>query len=120
MKVIAVDSDGDVWKLIPLWMEGGVNTLYPFEVAAGMNVVEVRKAFPDLGIIGGIDKRAIVNGKKAIDEELEGKLPFMLKHGGYIPTIDHQVTPEASFENFTYYRHKLEETAKKCSTNLDR
>ena len=120
VKVINVDSDGDVWKLIPLWIEGGVNVLYPFEVAAGMDIVEVRKAFPKLGIIGGIDKRAVIQGKEAIDRELESKVPFMLESGGFIPTIDHHVPPETSFENFRYYRQKLEETAKKHSKKWDR
>jgi len=112
VKVINVDSDGDVWKLIPLWIEGGVNVLYPFEVAAGMDIVEVRKAFPKLGIIGGIDKRAVIQGKEAIDRELESKVPFMLESGGFIPTIDHVVPPDTSFENFRYYRQKLERMVK--------
>jgi uroporphyrinogen decarboxylase len=107
IKVINVDSDGDVWKLIPLWVEGGVNVLYPFEVAAGMNVVAVRERFPRLGIMGGIDKRALIAGKEAIDRELEARVPFMLKHGGYVPTVDHLVPPDVSFENFRYYREKL-------------
>ncbi len=115
VKIVKVDSDGDVWKLIPLWIEGGVNVLYPFEVAAGMDVVEVRKAFPKLGIIGGIDKMAVAKSKEAIDRELESKVPFMLKSGGFIPTIDHNVSPDISFENFKYYRQKLEQIIKRVS-----
>jgi uroporphyrinogen decarboxylase len=111
VKIIAVDSDGNVWKLIPLWIEGGVNVLYPFEVAAGMDIVEVRKAFPNLGIIGGIDKRAVAKGREAIDAELESKVPFVLRSGGYIPTIDHHVSMDISFENFIYYRQALERVA---------
>lgn len=112
VKIINVDSDGDVWKLIPLWIEGGVNVLYPFEVVAGMDVVEVRETFPNLGIMGGIDKRAIAQGREAIDRELEG-VPFMLKHGGFIPTIDHMVSPDISFENFSYYRQRLQQMIEK-------
>src|SRR4030042_5617024 len=85
IKVINVDSDGDVWKLIPLWVEGGVTVLYPLEVAPGMDVVEVRKSYPKLGMMGGIDKRVLAQGREAIDRELEAKIPFMLKHGGFIP-----------------------------------
>ena len=122
VKIIVVDSDGNVWKLIPLWIEGGVTAIFPFEVAAGMDVVEVRKAFPKLAIIGGIDKRVTFDGqnKEAIDHELEAKVPFMLKSGGYIPHIDHAVSPETSFENFKYYRQKLEEIARKYSKARDR
>ena len=111
---------GDVWKLLPLWIEGGVTVVYPFEVAAGMDIVEVRKAFPKLGIISGIDKRVIAQGKAAIDRELEAKVPFMLQHGGYIPTVDHHVPPDTSFENFKYYREKLNQIIKSYSKYWDR
>jgi uroporphyrinogen decarboxylase len=33
-----VDSDGNIDKLIPLWLESGVNGMYPFEVQSGMNM----------------------------------------------------------------------------------
>ena len=120
VKIINVDSDGDVWKLIPLWIEGGVTGLYPFEVAAGMDVVEVRKAFPKLGIIGGIDKMAVAKSKEAIDQELESKVPFMLRSGGYIPHIDHAVSADINFENFKYYRQRLEEIVRRSSKAWDR
>jgi uroporphyrinogen decarboxylase len=112
VNIILVDCDGDVWKLLPLWIEGGVTAVYPFEVAAGMDVVEVRQAFPRLGMMGGIDKRAVAQGKEAIDRELEAKVPFMLEHGGYIPTIDHMVSRDVSFANFKYYREKLNQLIK--------
>jgi len=120
VRIVLMDSDGDVWKLLPLWIEGGVTVVYPFEVAAGMDVVEVRKAFPKLGIIGGLDKRAVAQGKEAIDRELEAKVPFMLQHGGYIPSIDHMVSLDVSFENFKYYREKLKQILKRYSKTWDR
>jgi len=118
--LVQVDSDGDVWKLIPLWIEGGVTVIYPFEVAAGMDIIEVRKAFPRLAISGGVDKRALVEGREAIDRELEYRIPFMLDQGGFIPTIDHMVSSDVSFENFKYYREKLNQMLKKHSRSWDR
>src|ERR1035438_3748662 len=50
VKNIIVDSDGHIWKMIPLFMEGGVTGMGPMEVAAGMDVVEGRKGFPRLQI----------------------------------------------------------------------
>ena len=105
--VIMVDTDGDARKLIPLFMEGGVNMLLPCEVNAGMDVVELRESFPELRLLGGIDKTKIADGPGAIDEELGRKIPFMLERGGYIPTVDHQVPLDVSWENFKYYRERL-------------
>jgi len=111
---VLVDTDGDCWELIPLFIEGGVTGMYPMEVQSGMNVVEVRQAFPRLQILGGIDKRVLTWGKEATDRELETKVPWMLAHGGYVPYIDHFVTPEASLESFSYYRRRLNEMIEAC------
>jgi uroporphyrinogen decarboxylase len=107
--IIFVDTDGDCRLLIPGFLEGGIAGLYPFEVMAGMDVVEVRKQYPKLLIQGGVDKTKIALGKEAIDAELEAKLPFMLSQGGYIPFVDHLVPPSVSWEDFQYYRAKVRE-----------
>jgi hypothetical protein len=78
-------------------------------VQAGMVIEEVGKQYPDLVLLGGIDKREINKGPLAIDRELERRLPFLLQRGGYIPTLDHHVTPEISWPDFVYYRQKVAE-----------
>jgi hypothetical protein len=100
-----VDSDGYMEDLIPLFLDAGMNGFLPFEVQAGNDIERVRKNYPDISILGGIDKKAIVD-KKSIDEELK-KVERMLKIGGYIPYIDHTVPPNISWDNFKYYREKL-------------
>jgi uroporphyrinogen decarboxylase len=107
--IIMVDTDGMCLLLIPGFIEGGVAGLYPFEVQAGMDVVEVRKKFPQLLVFGGLDKTKVAAGREAIDTELEAKLPFMLTHGRYIPFCDHLVPPDVSWENFVYYRERVRE-----------
>lgn len=106
---VLVDTDGNCGQLLPLFIEGGVTGVYPFEVAAGMDIVEVRKAFPDLQIIGGLDKRKVAVGRSQIDAELEAKVPFMTQRGGYISAVDHTTPPDVSWDNFVYYRSRLKE-----------
>jgi len=115
IKIILADSDGDIWPLIPLWLEGGVTALYNFEVNAGMDVVEVRKAYPRLQIIGGLDKTKLAVGSEAIDAELEAKVPLMLRMGGYWPAVDGNVDPEVPWENFCYYRRRLDAMIREAS-----
>jgi uroporphyrinogen decarboxylase len=103
---IFVDSDGDVSRLIPLWLEAGINGIYPMEVAAGMDVVKLRREYGrDLLMTGGIDKRVLAQDRKAIDEELEAKVP-LVEQGGYIPHIDHAIPHDVPYENFAYYWDK--------------
>jgi uroporphyrinogen decarboxylase len=109
VSMIVVDTDGNVAQLIPLFLESGLTGMYPFEVQAGNNIVAIREQYPKMQILGGIDKIKISQGKEAIDEELESKVPFMLNKLGYIPHIDHLVHPDVSWESFCYYRKRLKE-----------
>jgi len=107
VKTIFVDTDGNCWKLIPLFLEAGVTGLYPFEVNAGMDVVKVRESFPRLQMIGGINKMALYGGSADIDKELDYKLGSIIGLGGFIPTIDHLVPMDVSWQAFRHYRSRL-------------
>ncbi len=109
VRVVLLDTDGDCSELIPGFLRGGVTGLYPFEVQAGMDVREIRRRYPRLQILGGIDKRRIAQGRSAIDAELERLLPEMTDGGGYIPMADHQIPPDVSWENYRYYRTRIAE-----------
>lgn len=109
IKIILVDTDGDCSKLIPHFIDGGVSGIYPFEVQAGMDVVKIREAYPDLQILGGINKRALAADRERIDADLKRQIPTMVPHGGYIPMVDHQVPPDVSWDNYLYYRQKVAE-----------
>jgi len=106
--IILTDSDGYVEDLIPLIVETGITGMYPFERAAGNDMLRIRKNFPDFQLMGGIDKRVLFEGssKEDIDAELE-IVRQLLKSGRYIPHIDHFVSQDCTWKNFTYYRNKL-------------
>ncbi len=71
VKHIGLDSDGYIDSLVPVWLDAGLNFLYPFEVQAGMDVIEVRKKYGrDLRIWGGVDKRGHCSGKSPQTERL--------------------------------------------------
>ncbi|MBC5647581.1 uroporphyrinogen decarboxylase family protein [Christensenella tenuis] len=113
--LIFVDSDGDVTKLVPLWLEAGVNGILPFEVQCGMDVNAFRKEYGrDLLMMGGINKRALITGGKDIDDELRRVAP-LVEDGGYIPWLDHSVPPDVSYDNFLYYMDMLQ---KLCTGKL--
>ena len=71
-----------------------------------------RKYGNSLGLVGAIDKRMLAKDKKAIEEEVMSKVPFLVETGGFIPTCDHAVPPDVSLENYLYYLdliHKIAE-----------
>jgi hypothetical protein len=104
MQTILVDTDGNFDKLIPVFLEAGVDGFGPIEIAAGMDPVRLRKEYgKSLCMLGGIDKREIAKGKPEIDAELRCRVLPILSQGGYIPSIDHSIPPSVSLENFNYY-----------------
>jgi len=104
--IISVDTDGDPTLIVEPMMEAGVNYLYPCEVAAGVDVNVYRERFPALGLMGGIDKRALARGPEAIDAELDRIWPAV-ESGRYIPDLDHLVPDDVSWENYRYYAEAL-------------
>jgi hypothetical protein len=106
IKFVFVDTDGDFFSLIPYFLADGIDGFLPMDVNAGMDIIQVRAAFPTVKLIGGINKLALEQGKAAIDGEIQRVLP-VIRQGGYLPGIDHQVTPQTSLANYRYYIEKL-------------
>ena len=106
-----LDTDGFSDPAIPLYKELGMDYLSPFEAASLCDVVRTAKEYPELLIRGGFDKRILAAGKDAIDREIDRIMPVMKRRGGYIPTCDHGVPEEVSFDNYMHYRKRMLEFA---------
>ncbi|MGC9469147.1 MAG: uroporphyrinogen decarboxylase family protein [Anaerolineae bacterium] len=104
--LVSVDTDGNPDLIAPNMIEAGVNLLFPMEVAAGCDVTIWRRKYPTLGMLGGIDKRALAEGPHAIDAEL-ARIQPALAAGRYIPALDHLVPDDVSWENYAYYVRAL-------------
>ena len=102
IKHIGLDSDGNIWDLIPVWLDNGINTLWPFEVQSFMDVNKVRQQYPDMVIMGGINKKEIAKGGKAMQVEVDRIAP-LVDMGGYIPELDHSIPPDLSWPNYCEY-----------------
>lgn len=100
---IGLDSDGNITALIPLWLDAGIDHLWPFEVQSGMDVVAVRKQYGrQLGMMGGLDKRVLAVGGERMRREVDRLMP-LVEQGGYFPELDHSVPPDVSWQNFCDY-----------------
>lgn len=106
--IILVDSDGLVEELSGLMHESGVTAMYPYEVGAGNDAARVRNACPRLGMLGGLEKNAMAQGKDAIDREME-KACRLIEAGRYIPGPDHFALSNVSFEHYRYFMQRLRE-----------
>ncbi|HUW30125.1 MAG TPA: uroporphyrinogen decarboxylase family protein, partial [Planctomycetota bacterium] len=106
--VIWTDCDGDIRQLIPVWLDSGLNCMFPLEVHPGSDPVAIRKQWgKQILLRGGIDKQQLSKGRKEILAELK-RVEKLVNEGGYIPGVDHRVPEDVSFDNYKYYiREKL-------------
>ena len=97
------DCDGDVRLLLPGFMEGGINTLFPFEVNGCAHPGELLDEYEGvLRIMGGVDKTKLIAGQEEIKKYLESLVPYV-ERGGFIPFCDHRCPPDVTYENYLYY-----------------
>jgi hypothetical protein len=104
--IVYLDCDGKIDDLIPLWLEGGVNCMFPIEIGNwGADPVRYRREYgKDLRLMGGFDKHILAKGPRQIEAEIHRLLP-LVEEGGYIPFADHRVPPDVSLANYTFYCH---------------
>lgn len=97
------DCDGDIRPILPYFMEGGINCMFPYEVNGCCHPADLLNEYgKDLRIMGGIDKIQLKAGKDAIKRYLDSVAP-LVERGGYIPFCDHRCPPDVSEENYLYY-----------------
>jgi len=65
--VIWTDCDGDVTSLVPLWLDAGLNCMFPLEVHPGSDPVKYRKMFGKrVLLVGGLAKHQFAFSRKEI------------------------------------------------------
>lgn len=114
IEIISLDCDGVTDRLLPIWFNSGVNTMFPIEIGTwGDQFEPARKKFGKgiLGI-GGMDKTAFRKDKAAIDEEIK-RLTNLVNLGGFIPCPDHRLMPGTKWELVKFYVKKIKEISYK-------
>ena len=103
-RIFQMDTDGNINAVIPALLDCGVTCIYPMEPAAGMDMVEVRRTYGrKLAMLGGIDKHVLRLDHAAIRRELEYKLTPLMREGGCVFGLDHQIPNSTPLANYRYY-----------------
>jgi len=104
IKIISLDCDGVIDTLLPIWLENGVNTMFPIEVGTwGASIAPWREKYgKSLLGVGGVNKHVLSWDKAAVDAEIERQKPLVAL-GGYLPCPDHRLPPDTKWELVQYY-----------------
>jgi uroporphyrinogen decarboxylase len=102
--VIWIDCDGKIDDLLPMWLEAGINCMFPIEVGTwNGDPVRFRREYgQELLLMGGFDKHLLAKSKSDIEAEVLRLTP-LVEEGGFIPFCDHRVPPGVPLENYLFY-----------------
>jgi uroporphyrinogen decarboxylase len=108
--VIWLDCDGKIDALLPLWLDAGINCMFPIEIGTwGADPIKFRQEYGrDLLMMGGFDKHILAHSKAEIEHEVHRLLP-LVEEGGFIGFCDHRVPPDVPYENYLFYLEKVRE-----------
>ncbi len=106
--LVSLDCDGMIDALLPIWLENGVNTMFPIEVGTWeASLAPWRKKYGrELRGVGGMDKRVFAQSRAAVDAEVE-RLRVLVDLGGYIPCPDHRIAPDGQWDLVRYYCERM-------------
>ncbi|MFP4052621.1 MAG: hypothetical protein ACLFV7_02020, partial [Phycisphaerae bacterium] len=97
------DSDGDIRPMIPAFLEGGINTMFPWEVnGCGHPGPALEKYGSELRILGGVDKMVLGRSRSETLAYLKSLVPYV-ERGGFIPFCDHRCPPNVKPDDYLYY-----------------
>ncbi|MBN1543628.1 hypothetical protein JW992_15910 [candidate division KSB1 bacterium] len=102
--IISLDCDGKIDALLPIWLENGVNTMFPIEVGTWKASIGPWRELYGRKVlgVGGVNKTIFSRDRAAVDAEIE-RLKALVDLGGYIPCPDHRIPPDARWELVQYY-----------------
>jgi len=109
--VVDIDCDGDVSEFVHCLWNAGVKMCHAFEPThGGSDIHRIRAELPEFIICGGLDKHAMLDptGQAAL-AEIDGKVPAMLRHGRYLPSIDHGLPPICHYAPFWRFMNRIRE-----------
>ncbi|MFP4104582.1 MAG: hypothetical protein ACLFVU_00700 [Phycisphaerae bacterium] len=97
------DSDGDIRAMLPAFLEGGINTMFPWEVNGCGHPGPVLDEYgKQLRIMGGVDKMVLGRGREETLDYLKSLVPYV-ERGGFIPFCDHRCPPNVKPDDYLYY-----------------
>lgn len=111
VNIISLDCDGKVDALVDIWLDHGINTLFPLEYGKWHGSIGPfrQKHGSRVKGLGGMNKNVFAQDYAAVDAEIE-RLKPLVEMGGFIPSPDHRIPPEAKWENVQYYTEQFNKT----------
>jgi uroporphyrinogen decarboxylase len=96
-------SDGNLWPLLDMIVNAGIDGLHPIDPNAGMNIYEVKERYGDrICVIGNVDcQYTLCDGtKEEVTEEVRRLITRLARGGGYMIASSNSIHNGVDPQNF--------------------
>ena len=105
---ILMDSDGNINPLLDSINKAGITGLWPLEVNSGMDARNIKRRYENkFFLIGNLAKTELAKGGERMKHEVDSKVPELREMGGYVPSVDHLVHVDFTYNKFKEYADYL-------------
>ncbi|MBN1352262.1 hypothetical protein JXJ21_22890 [candidate division KSB1 bacterium] len=102
-KYVFLHSDGDIRPILEMMVDAGIDGLNPIERRANMNIVQLKKQYPELILTGGMcNTITLVQGPLA-KIEAEAREIIDLGRTGGVVIGTHSISPEIPLNHYIAY-----------------
>lgn len=109
IETVIFRSMSNAKSILPLAVESGVDGIWITQTEGTIDYTALRRDYPDLLLMGGIDSRVLIKDEDAIRTEVKAKVPPLLARGKYLPSIDDNPRKNVPYKNYLAYRRILRE-----------
>jgi len=109
ISIIIIRTYANIQPFLPFLLDAGFNCLWACEPdIPEMDYRVLRELYgKNLRLIGGLNINCLLGDKNQIRDELNQKIPQLIKEGGYIPLADGRIRSNVPYDNYVYYRQLL-------------
>lgn len=96
-------TDGNLWKILDMIVDTGIDALHPIEPMAGMDIAEVKGRYGDkIALVGNVDCSMLlpIGTKEEVTEAVKETIAKASPGGGHILSSSNSIHPAVSAGNF--------------------
>lgn len=96
-------TDGNLWRLLDLLVEAGIDAIDPLEPIAGMDIGEVKQRYGDrLALVGNLDCTELLphGSAEQIQEAVKETIAKAAPGGGYVLASSNSIHPGVNPQNY--------------------
>lgn len=98
-------TDGNLWKIIDMIVNAGIDALHPIEPLAGMDIGEIKEKYGHkIAVVGNVDCSHVLprGNKEEIVEAVKETIAKASPGGGHILSSSNSIHPGVKPENYKY------------------